>query len=590
MKNKNTNLPDSLYPFIWHFLRPYKLFIVLLIFFAAITGIWAPVNSYLIKYIIDALGVSQLSSLTSIIFWPAILFIINFETHNLSWRVMAYLNYKFQPLIKNQIISETFVYVHKHAHQFFLDNLAGKISRQINILADNIERIVHDISRHLVRCIVLLVITFITMYYVHPNFFYVLLVWLVIFLFFSLRASNRLIGLAEAHAISESILSGKIVDSITNNNNVRIFARLSYEVSYLNRYLLSAKEAFQKNELFNIKLNYFEGVSISFMLGFMLYFLIQLRLMHKVSIGDFALILNLSMDICGMVWWTMEQVDELNKAVGKCNQSLSKLLETIEIQDKVGATKLLVSRGQILFSGVKFHFKNTEPFFQIKSVIIEAGQKVGLVGYSGSGKTTFVNLILRLYDVIEGGIFIDDQNVSEVTQDSLRSNITMIPQEPLLFHRTVRENIGYGKIGATNEEIIKAAKHAHAHEFIIELPQGYGSLVGERGIKLSGGQRQRIAIARAILKNAPILVLDEATSSLDSLTESQIQESLWKIMQNKTAIVVAHRLSTLLRMDRILVFDKGQIIEDGSHGELLKFNGLYKRLWDAQVGEFILDK
>ncbi len=592
MENKNTNLPNNLYLFIWHFLKPHKLFILLFIFFSIITGFWALINSYLLKYIVDSLNTLQLNidNTASIIFWPALFFIINFEIHNISWRGISYLNYKYQPVIKNKIISETFEYVHKHAHQFFLDNLAGKISNQINILADNVERIVHQTPQHLIRCAVLLTATFITMHYVHPKFFCVLLAWLLVFLTFSLRASTRLVSLSEIHADTESMISGKLVDSITNNNNVRIFARRLYEVSYLREPLLLTKKAYQIKEIFTIKLNYFEGVSISAMLGLMLYFLIQLRAMQKISIGDFALILGLSIEICNIVWWTMDQVNDLNKAMGKCKQSLSKLLLPLEIQDKINAVNLSVTHGQIVFSEVEFHYQDTEPLFQNKSVTIEAGQKIGLVGYSGGGKSTFVNLILRLYEVTGGHILIDHQDISEVTQDSLRSNITMIPQEPLLFHRSIRENISYGKIDATIEEVIEAAMHAHAHEFISKLPQDYESLVGDRGIKLSGGQRQRVAIARAILKNAPILILDEATSSLDSLTENYIQESLWKLMQNKTTIVVAHRLSTLLHMDRILVFDQGRIVEDGSHHELLEHNGLYKTLWDAQVGGFLLDK
>jgi ATP-binding cassette subfamily B protein len=246
--------------------------------------------------------------------------------------------------------------------------------------------------------------------------------------------------------------------------------------------------------------------------------------------------------------------------------------------------------GHITFDKVKFHYKDTKPLFENKSIEIEAGQKVGLVGYSGGGKSTFVHLILRLYDVTHGSILIDGQDIKSVSQDSLRENIAMIPQDPSLFHRSLRENIRYGRIDATDEEVMEAAKKAHAHEFIEKLPQGYDALVGERGVKLSGGQRQRIAIARAILKNAPILIMDEATSQLDSLTEALIQESLWQLMEHKTTLVIAHRLSTLLHMDRILVFDQGKIVEDGNHNDLLSKGGLYKNLWNAQVGGFLGDK
>lgn len=261
-----------------------------------------------------------------------------------------------------------------------------------------------------------------------------------------------------------------------------------------------------------------------------------------------------------------------------------------DIKDKSNASQLVVTQGRIEFSKVKFHYQGGYSLFQNKSVTIEPGQKVGLVGYSGSGKSTFVNLILRLYEVVDGQILIDGQNLAEVTQESLRQAIAMIPQDPTLFHRSLMDNIRYGRTDATDEEVILASRKAHAHEFISLLPEGYKTLVGERGVKLSGGQRQRIAIARAILKNAPILMLDEATSQLDSITESNIQESLWDLMQGKTTLIVAHRLSTLLHMDRILVFDKGHIIEDGTHTELLNRGGLYKTLWDAQVGGFLPDQ
>ena len=322
----------------------------------------------------------------------------------------------------------------------------------------------------------------------------------------------------------------------------------------------------------------------------MIYFLLSLYKNQLITVGDFALIVGLSMEVAHMTWHTMSQVDAFNQAVGKCKQSLTNLIGPQDIKDKKGASNLLVTRGQITFSDVTFCYKDTEDLFQNKSVMIEAGQKVGLVGYSGGGKSTFVGLILRLYDVADGHIMIDGQDILAVTQDSLRKNIAMIPQDPSLFHRTLMENIRYGRIEATDEEVIEAAKKAYTHEFISKLPQGYESLVGERGLKLSGGQRQRIAIARAILKNAPILILDEATSQLDSVTESCIQESLWELMQNRTTVAIAHRLSTLLHMDRIIVFNRGKIVEDDTHTILLNSGGLYKTLWDSQVGGFLLAK
>lgn len=586
----NHSLPKNLLPFIWHFLKPYKRIVLLYVCIALLAGCWGPFNSMLIKYMINMLSPSPIENI-SLLTWPATLLVLNFIVFdNFTWRSIGYLNYKFQPVIKNKIIIETFRFVLDSSQQFFQDNLAGRISNQINTLADNIERILHRISADFIRCFSLIVIAFGSTYYVNTKFFYTLTIWFLTFSVFSIIMSKRLVNLSDAHTDSESLISGQLVDNITNISNVRIFARQFYEINHLEKVLLLTKKTFQKKEIFLVTLHAVQGGLIATMLGFMVYFLIHLYKNHSISIGDFALILGLSMEVAHITWYTMSQVDEFHQAVGKCKQSLNRLIVPQDIKDKKNAKNLWIKKGEIVFKDVKFHYKGTDPLFQNKSVTIEAGQKVGLVGYSGGGKSTFVNLILRFYDVTDGYILIDGQDIRDITQNSLRENIAFIPQDPSLFHRTLMENIRYSRIEATDEEVIEAAKKAHAHEFINKLHQGYASLVGERGVKLSGGQRQRIAIARAILKNAPILILDEATSQLDSLTESEIQESLWVLMQNKTTIVIAHRLSTLLHMDRIIVFDQGKIVEDGTHTELLSKNGLYKNLWEAQVSGFLPDK
>lgn len=540
---------------------------------------------------INLLALSSGEENLALLTWPGVLLVLNFVVFdNFTWRSMQYLNYKFQPVIKNKIISGTFSFVLGSSEQYFHDNLSGRIGSQINILADNIERIMSSIVADLIRGCSLLLIAFFSMYYVNPKFFYTLALWFVLFYSFSIYMSKRLVNLTDVHAQAETVISGQLVDSITNISNVRMFARSTYEVLRLGNFLLETKKTFQAKKLFLIILQSVQGGLIAMMLGCMVYFLIHLYGKNEISVGDFALILGLGMEVAHISWYTMSQVDEFHQAIGKCKQSLSYLIVPQDIADKQDGAELLVKKGAIIFEGIKFHYKGTEALFQNKSVRIEGGQKVGLVGYSGSGKSTFVNLILRLYDVTEGCILIDGQDISKVTQDSLRKAIAMIPQAPSLFHRTLMENIRYGKIDASDEAVIDAARKAHADEFIAKLRQGYEALVGERGVKLSGGQRQRIAIARAILKDAPILILDEATSQLDSVTESKIQESLWELMEDKTTIVVAHRLSTLLHMDRILVFDRGKIIEEGSHTELLNKKGLYKTLWDTQVGGFLPDK
>jgi len=271
---------------------------------------------------------------------------------------------------------------------------------------------------------------------------------------------------------------------------------------------------------------------------------------------------------------------------GNVEEGLREILVDREIKDVSNASDLVVAKGAISWNKVQFEY-GTNAVFDNFELSIKPGQRIGLVGPSGAGKTTFVSLLLRQHDIDSGDILIDGQNISQVTQDSLRENIAVVPQEPLLFHRTIRENIAYGKPDATDEEIIAVAQKAQAHDFIMQLETGYDTLVGERGIKLSGGQKQRVAIARAMLKDAPILVLDEATSALDSESEVEIQKALEILMEGKTVIAVAHRLSTLRKMDRILVLETGKIVEDGSHDELTQSGGTYQRLWEHQAGGFL---
>jgi ATP-binding cassette subfamily B protein len=293
------------------------------------------------------------------------------------------------------------------------------------------------------------------------------------------------------------------------------------------------------------------------------------------------MLFNINNYVIYLMWSAANSMRNFLEDLGTMNQAVEILKEPIEIKD--GKKNLNVTKGEIKFENVKFAYDKNEPIFTEKSIIIKPGEKVGLVGHSGSGKSTFISLILRLFDVENGKILIDNQDISKVKKESLRKSIGVIPQDSSLLHRNLFENIAYGQNKIDKDKVIEAAKNAHAHEFINELPEKYRSLVGERGIKLSGGQRQRIAIARAFVKNAPILILDEATSALDSITENLIQESFKKLMKDKTTLVVAHRLSTLRIMDRILVFDKGKIIEDGTHKELMDLKGVYAKLWNSQV-------
>jgi ABC-type multidrug transport system fused ATPase/permease subunit len=299
--------------------------------------------------------------------------------------------------------------------------------------------------------------------------------------------------------------------------------------------------------------------------------------------------MGVSFSFTGNAWHLSGGIIRISESLGYLNDSLSTLIKPHSIQDKEGASELVVREGQITFQDAGFEYDSQRVFDDL-NIVIKPRQRIGLIGPSGAGKSTFINLIQRFFEVQDGGVLIDGQNIAEVTQSSLRSQIAVIPQDTSMFHRSIMENIRYGRLDASDEEVVGAARKAHALGFIESLPKGFDTLVGERGVKLSGGQRQRIAIARAILKDAPILILDEATSALDSESEKEIQAALESLMQGKTVIAIAHRLSTINHLDRLIIMDDGRIIEDGSHAELLEKNGMYKRLWSMQSGGFLSEE
>jgi ATP-binding cassette subfamily B protein len=318
----------------------------------------------------------------------------------------------------------------------------------------------------------------------------------------------------------------------------------------------------------------------------MFWFLINKWGQGDITTGDFVLVLALVSNISGALLFVGRAFNATARTIGEMSEGLDDIMLPFSIVDEDNAKTLSVTAGEIDWQGVNFDFDGNKVFNNF-NLNIKAKQRIGLVGTSGAGKSTFVSLMLRQHDVIGGSILIDGQDISKVTQDSLREALAVVPQEPSLFHRTVRENITYSRPEATIDEVIAIAKRAHAHDFIIKLPEGYDTMVGERGIKLSGGQKQRIAIARAMLKNSPILILDEATSALDSESEVEIQKALRELMVGKTVIAIAHRLSTLREMDRIIILEDGEIIEDGDHNSLVGTGGLYSRLWQHQAGGFI---
>lgn len=492
------------------------------------------------------------------------------------------------PRMEADVRLEMFNYVQHHSYKYFTNQFAGSLSNKINEMPACMTRILQLVTTLFIPVGFAIVISTTLFTIVQPYFGLILFTWVILHLLICFAFSKKSDTLSSEHAEARSVLAGKIVDSLSNHLNVKLFARFDEERRYINTYQRAEIEKHYKSLWYLEKLKIALGILAFIIPGAILtiYMLYQWKL-GTLSNGEVIFVLNSSWNIQIMVILAGLELPNLFREIGIAKQALSIIQEPHEIVNAPLAKNLSVKQGEIIFDNVTFHYTPGRALFKDKSLLIRPGEKIGLVGYSGSGKTSLVHLLLRHYNIDKGNIFIDGQDIATVTLNSLRSSIAMIPQEPLLFHRSLMENVRYGQVNATDADVIEACKKANAHDFIIKLPEGYSTYVGERGIKLSGGQRQRIAIARAILKNAPILILDEATSALDSVTEKHIQEDIHEVMHGRTSIVIAHRLSTIAHMDRILVFENGEVIEEGTHDELLHLSGRYADMWHMQAGGFL---
>lgn len=479
-------------------------------------------------------------------------------------------------------------YVQYHSHNYFSNHFAGSISNKISDMPQSITRILQLVMMLFIPVIVAIIISTLLFFWVSPIFGLILITWIIIHMAIAFGFSRKCAEYAHIHAEARSVLAGKIVDILSNINSVRLFSRHQYELKYLSKFQKEEEYKHWQSLWYIEKMKLILGIVSFFGAGVaMNWYMLYSWQQSYITTGEVVFIFNTTWNITIMTWLASLDLPNLYTEIGICKQALSIIQNEHDIVDAPDAEPLKVSRGEITFENVTFHYRPEHNIFQDKNITIHAGEKVGLVGLSGSGKSTFVHLILRYFDVENGRILIDGQDIGAVTQDSLRRQIAFIPQDTTLFHRTLMENIRYGNPEASQEQIIESSQKAHCDEFIEKMVEGYQAMVGERGVKLSGGQRQRIAIARAILKNAPILILDEATSALDSMTERHIQEGLNELMEGRTTIVIAHRLSTLSGMDRILVFHEGQIVEEGTHEELLEAAGHYAKMWEMQAGGFL---
>jgi len=419
-----------------------------------------------------------------------------------------------------------------------------------------------------------------------------LLVWLVVYIAILASLIPKLREISARQADARSVMTGRVVDSYTNISTVKLFSHARRESDYAKESMDGFLQTVHPQMRLVTILNVAVDISYSLLVFSVASISIWLWLQGLVTSGAIAVAIALALRLNGMSHWVMWETSALFENIGTVQDGMNTLSRGVNVKDVADASDLHTSEGKISFKSVQFAYGDNPNIFEDLNLQIKAGEKIGLVGRSGAGKSTLVNLLLRFHDLQGGSIEVDGQNIAEVTQESLRAAVGMVTQDTSLLHRSVRENILYGRGDATEEEMIEAARKAEAYEFIQDLEdikgrKDFDAMVGERGVNLSGGQRQRIAIARVMLKNAPILVLDEATSALDSEAEAAIQKSLNRLMEKKTVIAIAHRLSTIAMMDRLLVLDEGKIVETGTHQELIELGGIYATLWAHQSGGFI---
>ncbi|EJK2114320.1 ABC transporter ATP-binding protein [Vibrio navarrensis] len=486
-------------------------------------------------------------------------------------------------------------YLLKQSVGFFQRDFAGRVATKVmqSSLA------VRETVMKLVDVMVYISVYFVSMVWMMGESDQVLmlpiLIWLLVYIAIQFYYIPRMKQVATDQADARSQMTGRIVDSYTNITTVKLFSHSERELAYAENSMQQFLQTVYR-QMRMVTCLLFSVDAINYLLLFSITALsINLWLDEAVTVGVIAIAISIALRVQGMSKWIMWELSALFENIGTVVDGMNTISNEVEIKDTPRATPLQVSRGAIAFNAVDFRYSDEVRVFNQLNLQLKPGEKVGIVGRSGAGKSSLVNLLLRFYDVNAGNITIDDQDIALVTQESLRHQIGMITQDTSLLHRTIRENILYGAPDSSEEAMIEAAKQAHAHDFIVSLRDeqgraGYDVEVGERGVKLSGGQRQRIAIARVLLKNAPILIMDEATSALDSEVESAIQENLEVLMQGKTVIAIAHRLSTIAAMDRLIVMDKGEIVEQGSHQELLAKQGIYAQLWAHQTGGFLGEK
>lgn len=585
-------METNVWKFIWKYLKQVKyIFFILLISFSIDEAV-QPLTAFLVSKIVGVISENNAQNIEFMTLGKNLLVLaIIMFIGDISNTIRRYIEeVKFKPYFQTKVSVDLFNYVHKHSIRFFNEEMAGNIIAKVNNILNSLVEIYRDVTFGIIHPVVTILLSVFFIALESPLLAAIIFVFEAIVASLMIITRKRITPYSARHAKLFAESEGFFVDGVTNANLIKSFGNFSFERLNFYKLLKKTTNALRAESKISSLLDsltsfLFDTIGLfMFIMAFVWWYFFGL------STAGVVLVITLSRGMSYSAGNLAFMASFITKAYGQIKDGLELLAKPCEIEDCEGAKPLKVKKADINFRNVNYQYNGQPKLLNKFNLEIKTGEKIGLVGHSGAGKSTLIKLLLRFYDVNGGKIEIDKQNIAKVTQDSLHKSIAYVPQEASLFNRTIMENIRYGSTNATDEEVIAAAKKAFCHDFITELPNGYNSKVGERGVMLSGGERQRISIARAILKNAPILILDEATSALDSMSEKYIQQSLKELMKGKTVIAIAHRLSTLKEMDRLIVMENGKIIESGSHKELLKNKGAYYGFYNLQSEGFIKTK
>ncbi|MEO5927922.1 MAG: ABC transporter ATP-binding protein [Patescibacteria group bacterium] len=578
----------------WHamsvfvsFLRPYKIrfaIITVSVIGAEILGsLFVP---QILRQIVDlfAYAYSSAAGTKAIGLFGLLAFIT--ISYWLLYRVAGFLQGGVQAGVSRDAMTDSLSHTLKHSYRFFQDQFTGSMMRRIQRLSESIERIMEWFLWTIVPLFVSTIGIGVIVWRESWVLGVGMVVWMLIYVLSNYGIAIWKLKYDLDRSEKNTVQNGVMSDILSNTSTVKAFAREGFEKKLFFKAAEEWREARMKTWLIGETNNAIQYIFIIFLEVGIVFYAIKRWEVGLLTVGTFAMYQLYIRSITQNVYGMGRLIRSFFEAIADAKEMIDVIEMPVEVPDLPEARPIAVKGAIIDFQDVGFQYGGGSMILKSFSLSIASHEKIALVGSSGAGKSTVTKLLFRFYDVTRGAIHIDGKNIAKVTQKSLREAMSIVPQEPILFHRSLRDNIAYGKTNASEKDIIAAAKKAHCHEFISKLPKGYDTFVGERGVKLSGGERQRVAIARAILKNAPILVLDEATSSLDSESESLIQDALRELMKEKTVIVIAHRLSTIMQMDRIIVMEKGKVVDQGTHDQLLKKVGIYKKLWNIQAGGF----